>query len=186
MRSGDSQPRQGCAAASCSLSPWRALDLDHARLQIDQQLIAIPGGCTFGPPKSKRSERTIALDPVTVDALRAHREVQQLERDLAGAAYDDQDLVFCNELGGVIYPKLLTTPFAKARRAAGIPTGTLHILRHTAATLALTATPPVRLHIVAGRLGDDPTTLLSTYATCCRALTCRPPKRSPQFSLTIR
>jgi integrase len=40
----------------------------------------------------------------------------------------------------------------------------LHILRHTAATLALTATPPVPLHIVAGRLGDDPTMLLSTYA----------------------
>jgi len=40
----------------------------------------------------------------------------------------------------------------------------LHILRHTAATLALTADPPVPLQIVAGRLGDDPTTLLSTYA----------------------
>lgn len=129
-----------------------------------QQLIPIPGGCTFGPPKSKRSERTIALDPETVNALRAHREVQQLEWDLAGEAYGDQDLVFCNELGGVIYPKLLTSRFAAARKDAGIPTGSLHILRHTAATLALTATPPVPLHIVAARLGDDPTTMLSTYA----------------------
>ena len=59
-----------------------------------------PGGCAFGPPKSKRSERTIALDPATVEALRHHREVQQLERDLAGDAYEDQDPVFCNELGG--------------------------------------------------------------------------------------
>ncbi len=143
---------------------WRALDLDGGRLQIDQQLIPVPGGCEFGPPKSKRSERTIALDPETVDALRAHREVQQLERDLAGEAYGDQDLAFCNELGGPIYPKLLTTAFAKARKAAGIPTGSLHVLRHTAATLALTANPPVPLHIVAGRLGDDPTTLLGTYA----------------------
>lgn len=143
---------------------WRALDLDGARLQIDQQLIPVPGGCTFGPPKSKRSERTIALDPATVDALRAHRDVQLLERDLAGPAYKDGDLVFCNELGGPIYPKVLTARFAAARKAAGIPTGTLHILRHTAATLALTADPPVPLHIVAARLGDDPTTLLGTYA----------------------
>jgi hypothetical protein len=30
--------------------------------------------------------------------------------------------------------------------------------------LALTATPPVPLHVVAGRLGDDPTTVLTTYA----------------------
>jgi integrase len=123
-----------------------------------------PGGATFGPPKSKRSERTIVLDPVTVDALRAHRDVQRLERDVAGAAYDDQDLVFCNELGGPIFPSLLTRAFSAARKAAGIPTGNLHALRHTAATLALTADPPVPLHIVAARLGDDPTTLLSTYA----------------------
>lgn len=122
------------------------------------------GGCTFGPPKSKGSERTISLDAITVDALRAHREVQQLERDVAGEAYEDRDLVFANELGDPIYPKVLTSRFAAARKAAGIPTGTLHILRHTAATLALTADPPVPLHIVAARLGDNPTTLLSTYA----------------------
>ena len=35
-------------------------------------------------------------------------------------------------------------------------------LRHTAATLALTNGVPV--HIVAARLGDDPTAVLSTYA----------------------
>jgi integrase len=99
-----------------------------------------------------------------VDALRAHREVQQLERDLAASAYDDHDLVLANELGAPILPKWLTKRFAAARRAAGIPTGTLHILRNTAATLALTATPPVPLHIVAARLGDDPTTMLGTYA----------------------
>ena len=134
------------------------------RLQIDRQLIPTPGGCTFGPPKSKRSERTIALDPDTVQALRHHRDTQRLERDLAGAAYEDGDLAFCDELGRPIQPKWLTKRFTTLRAAAGIPTGSLHILRHTAATLALTATPPVPLHIVAGRLGDEPTTLLGVYA----------------------
>jgi integrase len=37
------------------------------------------------------------------------------------------------------------------------------VLRHTAATLALSATPPVPLHVVAARLGDDPKVVLSTY-----------------------
>lgn len=59
-------------------------------------------------------------------------------------------------------PHRLTAWFGKHRKAAGIPTGTLHILRHTAATLALTEGVPV--HIVAARLGDDPNTVLSTYA----------------------
>jgi integrase len=133
-------------------------------LRVEQQLIPTKGGATFGPPKSRRSERTIALDTVTADALRRHREVQRLERDLAGAVYSDHDLVFCNEIGEPIHPQRLTQWFAKHRKAAGIPTGHLHTLRHTAATLALTATPPVPLHVVAGRLGDDPKTVLATYA----------------------
>ena len=52
--------------------------------------------------------------------------------------------------------------FAGHRKAAGIQTGTLHVLRHTHATLALTAGIP--LHIVAARLGDHPPTVLATYA----------------------
>ncbi len=143
---------------------WRSLDLDGAVLRVEQQLVPTKGGCTFGPPKSRRSERSIALDTDTVEALRRHRDVQLLERDLAGPAYDDHDLVFCDELGRPIYPTRLTELFAKHRKGAGIPTGSLHVLRHTAATLALTATPPVPLHVVAGRLGDDPKTVLATYA----------------------
>jgi Phage integrase family len=103
-----------------------------------------------------------ALDPETVDALRAHREVQLLERDVAGDAYSDRDLVFCNELGQTIWPERLTDWFRAHRKAAGIATGSLHVLRHTAATVMLTEGVPI--HIVAARLGDDPKTVLSTYA----------------------
>jgi integrase len=144
---------------------WRTLDLDASRLRVERQLIPTAGGrLTFGPPKSRRSERTIAVDGETVDALRRHREAQQCERAIAGTAYVDHDLVFCNELGAPIYPKRLTDKFGAEREAAGLPSGTLHILRRTSATLALTATPPVPLHVVAGRLGDDPQTVLGTYA----------------------
>lgn len=143
---------------------WRSVDLEESRLQVVRQLVPTNGGATFGPPKSRRSERTIALDAVTVEALREHRETQRLERDLAGPVYVDQDLVFCDELGGIVHPQRLTDAFSAHRKAAGIPIGSLHILRHTSATLALTASPPVPLHVVAGRLGDDPKTVLSTYA----------------------
>jgi integrase len=70
--------------------------------------------------------------------------------------------VFCNELGVPIRPEWLTREFPTLRKAAGIPVGSLHVLRHTAATLALTAGVP--LHVVAARLGDHPQTLLGTYA----------------------
>ena len=141
---------------------WRTLDLDAARLAVEQQLIPTRGGATFGPPKSARSRRTVALDPLTVDMLRAHQATQLLERDFAGPAYTDQDLVFADQLGGPIHPQRLTEWFSEHRKAAGLPTGSLHVLRHTCATLALTAGVPV--HIVAARLGDDPKTILGTYA----------------------
>jgi integrase len=141
---------------------WRCLDLDGARLSVEQQLIHTRGGSEFGPPKSSRSRRTVALDPETVRVLRGHRDTQLLERDFAGEAYGDKDLVFADELGGPIHPGRLTKWFARQRRNAGLAAGSLHILRHTAATLALTAGVPV--HIVAARLGDDPKTVLDTYA----------------------
>jgi integrase len=141
---------------------WRAVDLSGARLSIEQQLVPTRGGVSFDVPKSARSRRTVALDPETVDVLRAHRDTQLLERAFAADAYQDRDLVFADEFGGPIHPQRLTQWFGEHRKAAGIPTGTLHTLRHTAATLALTAGVPV--HIVAARLGDDPKTVLSTYA----------------------
>jgi integrase len=141
---------------------WRCLDLDGARLEVSQQLVPTRGGVSFGPPKSARSRRTIALDPATVDALRDHRETQLLERALAGAVYADRDLVFADELGDAIHPQRLSEWFKRHRKAAGVLTGTLHILRHSVATVALTNGVPV--HIVAARLGDDPKTVLGTYA----------------------
>jgi integrase len=141
---------------------WRTLDLDGCRLSVEQQLVPTKGGASFGPPKSRRSRRTVALDPDTVETLRRHRETQLIERAFAGPAYQDRDLVFADPLGGPIHPRRLSEWFSKHRKAAGIPTGSLHILRHTCATLMLTGGTPV--HIAAARLGDDPTTVLGTYA----------------------
>jgi integrase len=141
---------------------WQALDLYAGRLRVERQLVPAPGGAVFGPPKSRRSLRTVALDDRTVELLRAHRAPQLLERDFAGGAYTDGDLVFCDQLGRPIPPQRLTEWFAKHRAAAGIPVGSLHVLRHTAATLSLSSGVPV--HIVAARLGDRPETILNVYA----------------------
>jgi integrase len=84
---------------------WRCLDLDAARLSIEQQLLPTRGGASFGPPKRP-----------------AHggRSLSTLRRS--------------------------TCCVRTARRT----------------TLALTSGIPV--HIVAARLGDDPKTVLGTYA----------------------
>jgi integrase len=115
------------------------LDLACGRLRVERQLLA---SGEFGPPKSGRGERTIALDAETVEALRHHVDTQQLERIAAGPAYQDADLVFADEIGRPIPPRRLTEYFVSRRKAAGVRVGTLHVFRHTAATLALTAIGP--------------------------------------------
>jgi integrase len=141
---------------------WQNVDLAGLRLRVDRQLIRAGGELQFGDPKSRRGVRTIALDDGTAGVLGRHCELQALERDLAGEVYDDHDLVFCDELGRPITPGWLTQRFRRLREEAGVPVGSLHVLRHTAATLALEARVP--LHVVAARLGDDPRTVLATYA----------------------
>jgi integrase len=161
-----------------------ALDLDGARLRVERQLKA---DGSYGPPKSRRSERTIALDAETVAALRRHVELQRLEREFAGPASQDNDLVFCDALGRPLYPGTISRAFVEHRKAARIPVGSLHVLRHTSATIALTATPPVPLQVVAGRLGDDPKTVLATSAHLLpRSTRWRPTPSQRRFLWTVR
>ena len=96
-----------------------------------------------------------------------------LERAVAGDLYQDHDLAFATALGKPLGPHALSARFLKHRRDAGLATGTLHILRHTAATLALTNGVPV--HVVAARLGDRPEMVLSAYAHLLPASTSRRP-----------
>jgi integrase len=132
-------------------------------LTIGQQVIAARGGLQILPCKTKGSHRTISLDQKTVAALEAHRERQLLERDLAGPAYVDRDLIFADELGGPISPQRITEWFGKLRATAGIRPGRLHDVRHSHATHLLTRGVPV--HIVAARLGhSSPVVTLTTYA----------------------
>jgi integrase len=141
---------------------WFALDLEGGTLRVDQQLVPTRVERDRAP-RALRLRRTEShTDVETIEALRDHREAQLLERDFAGEAYVDRDLVFADELGGPIYPNRLTETFLARRKAAGLATGTLHILRHSHATLALTNGVPV--HVVAARIGDRPETVLRVYA----------------------
>jgi len=55
----------------------------------------IAAGWGFGLPKSKKSVRTVELDPDTAEVLGEHRDRQLFERHAWGDAYrSDLDLVF--------------------------------------------------------------------------------------------
>lgn len=95
---------------------------------------------TFKEPKTRRSRRRIALARETVELLRAHRTRQKVERLAAGEIWQDNDLVFCTEMGTPITPNgALRSTFERVLRRADLPAIRFHDLRHTCASLLLSA-----------------------------------------------
>ena len=53
---------------------WRDVDLDRERLNVRRQLQGSGRPMRFAPPKTEAGRRYIALDPISVEALRQHKD----------------------------------------------------------------------------------------------------------------
>jgi integrase len=116
---------------------WRAVDLQArpGRLAVVQTVVVVDKRpVVVAEAKTATSRRQLALDLFTVAALKAHH-VRQLEERLAwGPAWTEAGLVFTREDGQVLHPEHVTKRFARLVRDAGLPTITLHGVRHSYAT----------------------------------------------------
>jgi integrase len=69
---------------------WDDLDLEDGWMRVDWTLGHVGHKLTWKPrPKSQAGERTMALDPATMTALREHRRRQLETRMLAGPAWQN-------------------------------------------------------------------------------------------------
>jgi integrase len=121
---------------------WADVDLDArpmGLIRVRAQLSRVKGVWTWKEPKTKRSRRQIALPASVVETLRRHRVRQHEERLRLGAAWQDHDLVFCTGVGGPLQGTYTLRLLVKFLEAAGLPRIRFHDLRHTAATLLLSA-----------------------------------------------
>ena len=156
----------------CGLG-WKHLDLDAALVTVERQLTKPGPKPTFGPPKNGRT-RTVTITSETVELLRVHKRTQAELKMANRSAYHDHGLVFAKEYGdlrqrleklGHPLPanNLGERSLTKLCKAAKVRRITIHGLRHTSATLLLTAGEPV--HVVSERLGHrDATVTLTVYA----------------------
>jgi integrase len=111
--------------------------------------------------RSTAGRRTVALPPVAVDALRAHRARQAAERLAAGELWEDQGLVFSSEIGTPLDPSNVRRTFRRVAARAGLDARFPYLLRHTAVSLLIDA--GAGIEEVADLLGDDPRTLYRHY-----------------------
>jgi integrase len=131
---------------------WRNVDLDAARLVVDQQILSVEYEARVADVKTTNSRRTIDLDPRTVAVLRAWRR-HQLELKMSTGRRGDHEFVFTRPDGGPIHPDFFSQSWDRLMRDSEIRRIRLHDLRHTHATILLKAGVPVK--VVSERLGHS-------------------------------
>ena len=143
---------------------WSDVDEATGTLTVSRALARAPGGgYEVAEPKSRRAHRTIALPALARDALRRQAEAQGRDREEAGTAWQDRSAyIFTDPVGRLWHPESVTSAWRALVRRTGIGRLRLHDLRHTAATLSLSAGVPVR--DVADMLGhSSPSITLDVY-----------------------
>ncbi len=139
------------------------LDSEARELTISRQLVALPGELYCGPPKSRASIRTIALDEAGTRRLAGQAVLQTLEllqhqfteqhrtdsRTRTGTGWRQGRPMFTYADGRPIRPEHLSHRFRTLVKELDLPPIRLHDLRHGAATLALA------LEVAGSALGDQ-------------------------------
>jgi integrase len=117
---------------------WTDLDWIKRTLKVERQLDRPNGnGIQFSSPKTSAGWRTITIDVITLEALRAHYEQQQVYRVMAKDLWTETGLIFCTTNGTPIHPRNLLRDFKVLLKNAGLPDIRFHDLRHTTASLLL-------------------------------------------------
>lgn len=133
---------------------WRDIDLENAALSVTATLTQAGGTMKLSEPKTVGSRRHVSLGAMAVESLRRHRVDQTAERLLRGPIWEDNDLVFANEVGKPIAPSnLRRRSFKPLLEKAELPQIRFHDLRHSAATLLMSQ--GVNPKIVSERLGHS-------------------------------
>ncbi len=135
---------------------WKDIDLLNGTLSVHRTIHRVKGkGLVYEPPKTRRSQRTIALPAPLVAALHEHKRRQLGERMLAANEWHDEDLVFTQPNGRPIDKKADYDAWSDLLRTASVRHVRLHDGRHTAATLlAVRGRSPARGDGTAGPLAD--------------------------------
>ena len=93
---------------------WEDVDLEAGRLRVRHTLGNVEGTLTLLEPKTDRSRRLVVLPAVVVEALRAHRTRQKMDRLVAGSRWTDSGHVFATMLGRPHHAATITRAFQDA------------------------------------------------------------------------
>lgn len=110
---------------------WEDVDLATNQIQIRQSVSRLGKQILFKKPKSRSSQRTIALPAAVGEALRDVQRAQAEARAFFGDEYRDHGLVFCQPNGNPLHGHNLTQrDFRSVITRAKVRRIRFHDLRH--------------------------------------------------------
>ncbi|GAB2738599.1 tyrosine-type recombinase/integrase [Kitasatospora kifunensis] len=141
---------------------WSEVDLDLGTIDITRQVIQL-GYVPYEATPKQHSERTLALDSGTIEALSTHRSRMRAASRSRGDPWAPGGRVFVRADGSPLHPDYVSKRFRLLCRRSGSPPVRLHDLRHEAATLTLTAVGDRR--VVQDLLGHATLATTDDYAS---------------------
>jgi len=145
---------------------WSDIDFDNRRVTVNRSLTRVIGkGWSLQEPKTPRSRRTIPLPKSVIEDLREQKAKQnEIILEAKEGEYTKQGFVFANKEGNPLDERNIHRRHFKAiLKKAKLPDIRLYDLRHTCATLLLSAGENPK--VVSERLGHASINLtLDTYS----------------------
>lgn len=130
---------------------WSDIDFEKRNLTI-QQTVNRHREIKQGA-KTKKSVRSVAISPETVEMLKEHRQMVVQERVALGPDYENYDLVVCTHFGGPVTQRGIQKVWNSFIKKTGAPKITFHDLRHTHASLLIRQ--GVHIKVISERLGHS-------------------------------
>lgn len=127
-----------------------------------QAIISVAYDLQLSDVKTSNGRRTIDLAAGTATVLGEWRKRRDEEHRMLGTSRRRDELVFCYADGKPTHPDVFSQTFDRSVARSGLPSITLHDLRHSHATLLLKAGEPVK--VVSERLGhSNPSFTMTVY-----------------------
>ena len=121
---------------------WQDIDFEQNQLHIKRIIRKVKDPdnpeehwhLEFGTPKTPTSERIIPLNETAIKVLADVWEQQEKNKEKASTAYEDNDLVFCTQLGRPLDPTNMRRTCYSICAKIGVSNIHPHCLRHTFTT----------------------------------------------------
>ncbi|MBP3330851.1 MAG: site-specific integrase, partial [Clostridia bacterium] len=153
----------GMRSGECLALRWQDIDFENRTIHIENTLTDVGGKHWLQPPKTKTSNRYIALSDILAKIFLEQKQYNGEKIAKLGKDYKYPEMVFTTDSGNYVDRSGLNTQFRRFVKDTEFDFITLHSLRHCNATLLINS--GIDLKIVSELLGhSDVSTTANVYA----------------------